>query len=97
MLLQERRHRGHLLRLAVNGERALHVRLDSVEPIHKPVLVGMRGERVDRVHARLERHLLVTAIGDNVIRLVPPLIITEEDCDEACRIIGSAIEALVKA
>ena len=52
---------------------------------------------VDVKHGCLERHLLVTAIGDSVIRLVPPLIITEEDCDEACRIIGSAIEALVKA
>jgi acetylornithine/N-succinyldiaminopimelate aminotransferase len=38
--------------------------------------------------------LLVTAIGDSVIRLVPPLIIDEDDCDAACGIIGSAIEAI---
>jgi acetylornithine/N-succinyldiaminopimelate aminotransferase len=52
---------------------------------------------VDVKHGCLERHLLVTAIGDSVIRLVPPLIITQEDCDEACRIIGSTIEALAES
>ena len=52
---------------------------------------------VDVKHGCLERHLLVTAIGDSVIRLVPPLVINEDDCDEACRIIRDAIEALVKA
>ena len=51
---------------------------------------------VDVKHGCLERHLLVTAIGDSVIRLVPPLVINEDDCDEACRIIRDAIEALVK-
>lgn len=80
-------------------------RLATLPHVHEVrgqgLMIGVELEEgfgaVDVKHGCLERHLLVTAIGDNVIRLVPPLIITEEDCDEACRIIGSAIEALVKA
>lgn len=49
---------------------------------------------VDVKHECLHRHLLLTAIGDHIIRMVPPLIITEADCDKACDIIKESIEAL---
>ena len=49
---------------------------------------------VDVKHECLHRHLLLTAIGDHVIRMVPPLIIDEKDCDEACEIIKASVEAL---
>ena len=35
---------------------------------------------VDVKHECLHRHLLITAIGAHIIRMIPPLIITEEDC-----------------
>lgn len=35
--------------------------------------------------------LLVNAIGENVIRLAPPLILTAEQADQACSILGEAI------
>jgi acetylornithine/N-succinyldiaminopimelate aminotransferase len=50
---------------------------------------------VDVKHECLHRHLLITAIGDHVIRMVPPLIITRSDCDEAVRIIRESVEVLV--
>ena len=49
---------------------------------------------VDVKHECFHRHLLVTAIGDHVVRMVPPLIIEEKDCDEAYVIIKDSIEAL---
>ena len=49
---------------------------------------------VDVKHECLHRHLLITAIGAHIIRMVPPLIITEEDCDKAVAIIREAVEAL---
>lgn len=49
---------------------------------------------VDVKHECLHRHLLLTAIGEHIIRMVPPLIITEADCDKACDIIMESIEAL---
>jgi acetylornithine/N-succinyldiaminopimelate aminotransferase len=49
---------------------------------------------VDVKHECLHRHLLLTAIGEHIIRMVPPLIIDEKDCDEAVEIIKSSIEAL---
>lgn len=49
---------------------------------------------VEVKHECLHRHLLITAIGTDIIRMIPPLIITEEDCDKAAAIIKESIEAL---
>ena len=49
---------------------------------------------VDVKHECLHRHLLITAIGAHIIRMIPPLIITEEDCDKAVAIVREAVEAL---
>ena len=49
---------------------------------------------VDVKHECLHRHLLITAIGAHTIRMIPPLIITEEDCDKAYEIIRESVEAL---
>ena len=49
---------------------------------------------VDVKHECLHRHLLITAIAAHIIRMIPPLIITEEDCDKAVAIIREAVEAL---
>lgn len=49
---------------------------------------------VDVKHECLNRHLLITAIGTHIIRMVPPLIIDEKDCDEAYEIIKASVEAL---
>ena len=49
---------------------------------------------VDVKHECLRRHLLITAIGDHIVRMVPPLIIDEKDCDQAYDIIRASVEAL---
>ena len=51
---------------------------------------------VDVKHECMHRHLLITAIGAHTIRMIPPLIITEADCDEAVEIIKESVEALSK-
>lgn len=51
---------------------------------------------IDIKHGCLDRHLLVTAIGSSVIRMVPPLILTEEHCDKAYAILRETVEALTK-
>lgn len=45
-------------------------------------------------HGCADRKLLLTAIGNKIIRMVPPLIATKEDCDKAFEIIKAVIEAL---
>ncbi len=61
------------------------------------LLVGVEFEdgisSVDVKHQCLHRRLLLTAIGNNIIRMVPPLIITKEDCDKAVAIIRESVEA----
>jgi acetylornithine/N-succinyldiaminopimelate aminotransferase len=49
---------------------------------------------LDVKHNCIDRKLLVTSIGANVVRMVPPLIATKEDCDKAADIIRQSIEAL---
>lgn len=64
------------------------------------LLVGVEFDNavsgVDVKHECIHRHLLLTVIGAHIIRMVPPLIITEADCDKACEIIRQSVEALVK-
>ncbi len=59
------------------------------------LLVGVEFEgikSIDVKHACFDRKLLLTAIGSNIIRMVPPLIATKEDCDKAYEIIKEAVE-----
>src|SRR5699024_4051857 len=42
---------------------------------------------VDIKQGCFDRKLLVTAIGSSIIRMVPPLILTKEDCDKAFAIL----------
>ena len=49
---------------------------------------------LDVKHECFKRKLLITAIGDHIIRMIPPLIINEADCDEAYNIIYDSVIAL---
>ena len=77
-------------------EKLPHVK----EVRHQGLFVGVEFDgtlqAVDVKHACFDRKLLVTAIGSSVIRMVPPLIIDEADCDKAVEIIKESIEALSK-
>ncbi|MDK2941002.1 aspartate aminotransferase family protein [Acetobacterium carbinolicum] len=46
-------------------------------------------------HGVLEKKLLITAIGKNIIRMIPPLIVSKEDCDKAYSIIEATVKELV--
>ena len=61
------------------------------------LLVGVEFENISGVdvkHKCFDKHLLITAIGDHVIRMVPPLTITKDDCDKVFAIIKEAVEEL---
>lgn len=62
------------------------------------LLVGVEFEDtisgVEVKHGCFERKLLVTTIGKHIIRMVPPLILTEEDCDKAFEILKDTVESL---
>ena len=68
------------------------------EARHQGCLIGVEFDgfatSVEIKHKCLDKHLLVTAIGSSVIRMVPPLILTEADCDKAYAIIKEAVEEL---
>ena len=62
-------------------------------------LVGVEfQEGVDALavkHKCCDLGLLITALDSHVIRMVPPLILTKEDCDTAARIIKEAVKSLL--
>lgn len=47
---------------------------------------------VDVKHKCFDKKLLITAIGQHTIRMVPPLILSYEDCDKAVKIIKQIVE-----
>jgi acetylornithine/N-succinyldiaminopimelate aminotransferase len=64
--------------------KGLLVGVEFTDPIGKAVK-----------HGAFDRRLLVTLIGDRIIRMVPPLVLTHEHCDEAYDILAmAASEAL---
>ena len=62
---------------------------------HRGLFVGVELEdginAVEVKHHCIDNHLLVTAIGANIIRMVPPLIIRAVDCDLAVERLSKSI------
>ena len=79
---------------AAKLEKLPHVK----EVRHQGLLVGVEFDDsvngVEVKHKCLEKHLLITAIGAHTIRMIPPLIITEEDCDKAFSILSEVMQEL---
>lgn len=67
---------------------------------HSGLFVGVELEdginSVEVKHHCIDNHLLVTAIGSNIIRMVPPLTIRAVDCDLAVERLTAAINAVAK-
>lgn len=67
---------------------------------HQGLLVGIEFDHtldaVEVKHGCLERKLLVTAIGNHVIRMVPPLIVSASECDKAYEILADTIADLAR-
>lgn len=65
---------------------------------HQGLFIGVEFDEtikgVDVKHGCLDRKLLITAIGEHIIRMVPPLILTKSDCDKAFSIIADTVKAL---
>ena len=72
--------------------RARHPRIREVRG--KGLLIGIEidGSARDVVRRCMARGLLTLTAGDTVVRLTPPLIVTEADVDRAVAILGQALE-----
>lgn len=92
-LLENARRMGERL---VNGLQALAPRHSSIVEVRGlGLLVGLALSVPARPAAMacLERGLLVIPTAETVIRLVPPLIVTQDDVDQAVAIIDAALGA----
>ncbi|MGH6864705.1 MAG: aspartate aminotransferase family protein [Methyloceanibacter sp.] len=95
---------GFLEHVAQMGLR-LKQRLAAIAEEHGDVIAEVRGQglmvglkcRVENaklIAALRDRRMLSVPAGDNVVRLLPPLIVGEEEIDLACDIIDAACAAL---
>ncbi|MEL6736171.1 MAG: acetylornithine transaminase, partial [Pseudomonadota bacterium] len=50
----------------------------------------------DVVAAMRDQHLLAVPAGDNVVRLIPPLTVTEDDIKEAVARLTTALDAMTQ-
>jgi acetylornithine/N-succinyldiaminopimelate aminotransferase len=91
----------HVQRMALLMKQRLAELLDR----HPAVIAEIRGQGLllglrthvpnnDFVNAARDQKLLTVGAGDNVVRLVPPLIVNEAEVGEAVRRLGRACEAL---
>jgi acetylornithine/N-succinyldiaminopimelate aminotransferase len=65
----------------------------------KGLMIGVEFDSplgLDIKHGCFDRKLLVTLIGNSVIRMLPPLIATKEDCDKAYEILKASVDAAYK-
>ena len=71
-----------------------------VEVRHRGLFVGVQLEEgINAVEVKrhcIKNHLLVTAIGSSIIRMVPPLIIREVDCDACVEILSKSINEVAE-
>ncbi len=70
---------------------------DVKEVRGRGLIVGVQfnhDKAADIKHYALDNYLMTTAIGTSIVRMVPPLIATKEDCDKAFDILKAACEAL---
>jgi acetylornithine/N-succinyldiaminopimelate aminotransferase len=89
--------------------QAIHLKqkLERLKDLHPTIIEDVRGEGLmmglktkvvngDFVKAALGQHLLVLGAGDNVVRLLPPLIVTDAEVNEAVNKLEATCVALEK-
>ncbi len=95
---------GFLENVAQTGLR-LKQRLAALKDEHAAIIEDVRGQGLmlglkckvpnqELVRALREQHMLTVVAGDNVVRLLPPLIVGDEEIDLACDAIDQACLAL---
>ncbi|WP_206530309.1 aspartate aminotransferase family protein [Nordella sp. HKS 07] len=84
---------------------SLKQKLAALKDSHPDIIEDIRGDglmmglktkvpNTDLIAAALDEQLLTIAAGDNVVRLLPPLIVTDEDLSEAVAKLDRACQSL---
>ena len=86
----------------------LKQKLAEISDSYPEIFSGVRGDglmqgfcckvpNVDVVAAFRDHRLLTVPAGDNVVRLIPPLVISDEDIHEACQKMTAALDEMQQA
>lgn len=92
------KHAGLLLKQKV--ARLVDEHPTIIEQVHgEGLMIGLKCKvpNTELVAACIDQHLLTVGAGDNVVRIIPPLIVTDAQIDEAVKAIDAACIALETA
>ncbi len=81
----------------LNNFRARLDKLNNVKDIRgRGLMIAVELDEpcTDLVQKALERRLLINVAADKVIRLVPPLIISDEEADQICDMVSTLVEEI---
>jgi len=81
----------------LNNFRARLGKLNNVKDIRgRGLMIAVELDEpcTDLVQKALERRLLINVAADKVIRLVPPLIISDEEADQICDMVSTLVEEI---
>lgn len=86
----------HVIQISEHLISGLKKLIDKYPTILKQVrnlglMIGLQPhiQNIEMIKLFRERHLITVGGGDNIVRMLPPLILTEKECDEAFDIIDN--------
>lgn len=90
-LLDHARHSGIYLAAALHVLASKHARIQKVRGVGLMQGIEIDGDAAAVVEAALKKSLLVNRTAGNVIRLLPPFIVTEQQIDSAISILDEVL------
>lgn len=96
-LLEHVKHTGEYLKKRLNELKQSYTCIKEVRGMG--LIQGIEIENISKevINVCIEKGMLVVGAGSNVVRFVPPLIITELQIDEGIKILQEALEEVVKS
>lgn len=91
-LLENVKTQGHYLRNKLTELKAQKSCITDLRGMGLMQGIAVEGDIPGIIQKCLDKGLLLVGAGSNVIRFVPPLVVTKEDIDEAMSILESCIE-----
>lgn len=85
---------GKLLMTGLNGFVDQYPQVQAVRGLGMMIGMVVEGSAKDVVDACRDMGLLCCTAGEHVVRLLPPLNVSESDLEEAMEMIGDALEQL---
>jgi acetylornithine/N-succinyldiaminopimelate aminotransferase len=95
LMARAKRVGSHFMKALVNLQNSMPGKIKEVRGVGLMVGVELAVPMAKAAHAGLmERGVIANAVGDTVLRFLPPLIVTEADCDQVVNTLAEVLDTL---